>query len=228
MRRRWIALGLVGILLVVVGIAIGRRTADPQPDARGATIVTVTAPDTDALPPDETEAADAAIEYPRTPEGSVAAATEYVAALGGPAILDPLAVRATVMQIASVASRESLAEAYQSAAEQARARLGVSDATGPVVVRTTPVGYHVDGFHTDAATVSIWRVGIVGGGAATEARQSWRTETVSLVWEDDTWKIDALRSSPGPTPPLAGPPATPPGELAAAIPGFEEYANARP
>ena len=227
MRRRWIALGTTAILLLVIGVAIGRRTAEPEPDARGATIVTVSTPDVDVHRPEDRTPISAPDSYPRTLEGSVAAATEYVAALGGPIILDPVAVRATLMEIASSQSRESLASAYESAADQARERLGISGARA-VVVRTTAVGYRVDGFHPDAATVSIWRVGIVGGGPATDPRQSWRTETLSLVWEDDTWKVDAVRSLPGPTPPLAGPPATPPAELAAAIPSFEEYADARP
>lgn len=230
MHGRWIALGLAAILLLAIGVVIGRRTAEQAPSkARQAVTVTVSAPGVNTPQSESGDPPDARPNgYSRTPEGSVAAATAYVAALGGPVILDPIAVRATLIEIASSESREGLVHAYESAAAQARERLGVSTASDPVVVRTAPVGYRVDGFHPDAATVSIWRVGIVGGGARTEPGQSWRTETLSLVWEDGTWKIDALRSSPGPTPPLAGPAATPPAQLSAAIPRFEEYTRARP
>jgi hypothetical protein len=228
-RGRWLALGLAAILLLSIGVAIGRRTSgQASSDARRAT-VTVPAPGQESRQPESETPADAERSgYAPTPEGAVAAATAYVAALGGPAILDPAAVRTTITAIASSGSRDDLVRAYELAAAQARERLGVGTASDSVVLRTAPVGYRVDGFHPRAATVSIWRVGIVGSGATVEPRQSWRTETVSLVWEDGTWKVDAVRSSPGPTPPLAGPAATPPAELFAAIPRFEEFTRELP
>ena len=101
-----------------------------------------------------------------------------------------------------------------------RGKQGIKDMPEPViVVRAAPVGYRVAGYARDAATVSIWRVGVVGSGATVEPQQSWRTETVSLVWEGGTWKIASLRSTPGPTPPLAAA-ATPPAQLFAAVPEF--------
>lgn len=232
MRGRWLPLVLVAILLLAVGVAIGRRTGTSGSEARPTVTVTVSAAEAGTGSSAEESASTPNPQpsgFARTPEGAVAAATAYVAALGGPAILDPAAVRTTITAIASAGSRDDLVRAYELAAAQARERLGVGTSSDPVVVlRTAPVGYRVDGFHRRAATVSIWRVGIVGSGATVEPRQSWRTETVSLVWEDGTWKVDAVRSSPGPTPPLAGPAATPPAELFAAIPRFEEFTRELP
>ena len=227
MRGRWLAVGLAVLLVFAVGAGIGRRTTAPAPsDMREAVTVTVAPSADDARPPDTEAGTDTkAAGYARTPEGAVDAATAYVAALGGPAILDPAAMRRTLSAIASSASRDELVRAYEVAAAQARERLGVGATSSPVVLRTTPVGYRVDGFQRGAATVSIWRVGIVGSGLSVEPRQSWRTETVSLVWQDGTWKLEAVRSSPGPTPPLAGPAVTPPGDLAAAIPTFDAFTH---
>ena len=226
MLRRWLAFGLAGLLLLAIGLAFGRRTTGlDRPEARPAVTITVPEPATDrheletATPPDPRSPGGA-----RTPEGAASAATAYVAALGGPAILDPAAVRTTLTAIASAGSRDELVRAYQAAAARAREQLGVRTASDPAVVfRTAAVGYRVDGFHRDAATVSIWRVGIVGSGATVDPQQSWRTETMSLVWEDGTWKVDAVRSSPGPTPPRAGPAVTPPPELASVIATLEEF-----
>ena len=112
-------------------------------------------------------------------------------------------MRRRLTEITSSEAREGLVRAYVAAAEQARTQLGVGTAPEPVVIlRASPVGYRVDRFTPAAATVAIWRVGIVGSGATAEPQQSWRTETVSLVWEKKTWKVAALRSEPGPTPPL--------------------------
>jgi hypothetical protein len=229
-RRRWLWLALAAILLLAVGVAVGNRTA---PDAETTSTVTVTV---GALS-DETGATDEAPTTPepepssvsRTPEGAVTAATAYLRALDGPVILDPAAVRRVLTAIVSSESRADLIRAYEQAAGHAREQLGVDTGSDvDIVLRTALVGYRVDGFHPGAATISIWRVGIVGSDARVEPRQSWRTETVSLVWEDGTWKVDAVRSSPGPTPPLAGPAATPPADLFAAIPRFEEFKRGLP
>lgn len=215
-------LGLAALLLLAVGVAIGRRTTESlPPEARPAVTVTLPAPpaasrQSESQPPNRRSSAHA-----RTPDGAVAAASKYLDALSGPAILDSTTVRTTLTEIASSGSREGLIRAYAAAAEQARAHLGVG-AGAPVLFRTTPVGYRVDGFHRNAATVSIWRVGIVASGGTVEPQQSWRTETVALVWERGAWKVDAVRSLPGPTPPLAGR-ATPSTELLPAVQRFREF-----
>lgn len=218
------------MLLLAIGVAIGSRTTGSErPEARPAVTITVPVSATENHRPESDTPRDPRRSgYARTPEGAVVAATAYVAALGRPTILDPAAVRRTLTAIASAGSRDELVRAYESAAASAREQLGVHTASDPAVVfRTASVGYRIDGFHRNAATVSIWRVGIVGSGGTVEPRQSWRTETVSLVWEDGTWKVDAVRSSPGPTPPLAGT-ATAPPELFAAIPRFEEFTRELP
>jgi hypothetical protein len=230
-RGRWLPLVLVAILLLAVGVAIGRRTGTSGSEARPAVTVTVSAAEAGTASAEESASTPnpQPSGFARTPEGAVAASTAYVAALGGPAILDPAAVRTTITAIASAGSRDQLVRAYELAAAHAHERLGLGTSSSRIVIlRTAPVGYRVDGFHRGAATVSIWRVGIVGSGTTVEPRQSWRTETVSLVWEDGTWKVDAVRSSPGPTPPLAEPAATAPAELFAAIPRFEEFKRGLP
>jgi hypothetical protein len=228
--RRWLALGLASLLLLAIGLAIGRGTTESErPEARPAVTITVPAPASErGQPESETRPDPRPSGYARTPDGAVAAATAYVAELGGPNILDPAAMRRTLTAIASTTSRDNLVRAYESAASHARDQLGVRTATDPdIVLRASSVGYRVDGFQRATTTVSIWRVGIVGSSATVEPRQSWRTETVSLVWEDGTWKVDAVRSSPGPTPPLAGPAATP-AELFATMPRFEEFTRELP
>ena len=230
MRRSWIALGIAAVVLLAVGVALGRRIGGSEAaPARPVVTVTVPAPQAPGRRVARSESrSDATLaDYARTRGGAVEAATAYLGALDGPVLLDLAAVRRTVTAIASTDSRESLARGYELAARQVRDQLGVGTAPEPVVViRSAPVGYRVDDFSLRAATVSIWRVGIVGSGATVEPRQSWRTETVSLVWEDATWKVAALSSSPGPTPPLAVSVVTPPAELFVSIPEFEEFTRA--
>jgi hypothetical protein len=227
-RRRWLLFALAALFGFALGLVLGRKTAEPE--ALAPLTVTVTAPESDdAAPESEEPQAPETDGWTRTPEGAVAAARAYLTALAGPAIVDPAAARATLTAIASANSRDTLVRAYELAASQTREQLGIDSSSDPAhLLRTASVGYRIEGFHPDAATVSIWRLGIVGSGTAVAPRQSWRTETVSLVWEEGAWKLDALRSSPGPTPPLSGPGATPPAELAAALPTFEPFTDEHP
>ena len=230
MRRRrgtWLALVSAGVALLAAGVLTGGQLS---PSGPGTVSVTVTA----AAP--EVEGATGGAP-PRPPgdsppargrAGAVAAATTYLGALGGSALLDPAQLQRTLGSIASTAALRDLRRAYQQAALRAREQLGAGTTPKPVViVRAAPVGYRVDHFSPDVATISVWRVGVVGSGATVEPQQSWRTETVSLVWEDGAWKVAALRSSPGPTPPLGTTPATA-SDLFTSIPQFEEFRAAVP
>ena len=228
-RRSWLALSIAATLLLAIGAAIGARGSS---ETRTTETLTVTVSTTDsprAAPSETTRGVGGASGYARTSQGAATAATAYVGALDGPALLDASRLRTTLAAIASAESRAALVQAYEQAATQTRERLGVGTAPEPVLIlRAVPVGYRIDRFTRDAATVSLWRVGIVGSGASVEPQQSWRTETVSLVWERGGWKVASFRSSAGPTPPLAPSAATPASQLFATVPEFEELKHARP
>ena len=230
-RRSWLALSLAAILLLAIGAAIGARGS---PETRTTETLTVTVSTTEdsarAVP---SEATRGAAQPPATPEraqGAAAAATAYVGALDGPALLDAPRLRTTLARdrLGGVTRRRSFGRT-----SRPRRRRASSSASEPPRNRSSSFGpsrsgYRIDRFTPDAATVSLWRVGIVGSGATVEPQQSWRTETVSLVWERGDWKVASFRSSPGPTPPLAPSAATPASELFATVPEFEELKHARP
>lgn len=212
-----------GALLLAIGIAIGTRVGSS--DGRAPAPATVAGSD-EATPAPSDERAGAG---DRTHAGAVVAATAYVGALDGSAILDAERLHRTLTAVASADALPGLIQAYEQAASLTRERLGVGTAPEPIViVRAAPVGYRVDEFTRDTATVSIWRVGIVGSGATMEPRQAWRTETVTLVWERAEWKVASFRSTPGPTPPLGPSAVVPAADLFTSIPQFEEFHGALP
>jgi hypothetical protein len=223
-RRRWILRGLAGVVLVAVGIAIGSRIAAPK--GTGNT-TTAGGPSPRAAP---SPARTKAMRSPHTVAGAVAAAAASVQLLDGPALLHSIRIRRLVNRLAASNVRDGLARAYEQGAAQARARLAADSVPAPVVIlRAALVGYRIDSFTPSAATVAVWRVGIVGSGATVPPQQSWRTETVSLVWEHRAWKVASYASAPGPTPPLptvVG--ATTAGDLFAEIPRFREFSHALP
>jgi hypothetical protein len=219
-RRRRLATAGVAVALVAVGVAIGSRLTAPREKVASPATVTVTSSSpTPSAPTAEPTRASA-----------VTAAATYVTELDGSILLDSTRLRAVVNRIASAQARPSLVTAYEQAAAQARERLSLGTVPTPVVIlRAAPVGYRVDSYSPRSATISIWRVGIIGSGASVDPQQSWATETVTLVWESGRWKVAGFSSSPGPTPPLpTGAAATPRGELFRTVPGLEEFASAAP
>lgn len=166
----------------------------------------------------------------RTSAGAVAAAAQSITAFDGGVLLNPARLRAVVARIASASARARLVDAFDEASSQTQAKLGADTAPRPVIVlRSVPVGYRIEQLSPDKATVAVWYVGVVGSGATVQPQQSWRTQVVSLVWENDAWKVTGFESSPGPTPPLSTTEvAGTPGELFAAIPQFKEFAHAEP
>ena len=221
-RRRWALRALGAAALVAVGIAIGTRIAGPK-QTEAITTVTRAAPspETPTMPATHDE---------RTPAGAVAAAATSVQLLDGPALLDSARVQRIVDGLAALSARGALARAYAQGAAQARSKLGVDSVPAPVVIlRAAPVGYRIESFSRAAATVDIWCVGVVGSGATVQPQQSWRTETVSLVWERGAWKVAAFASSAGPTPPLTASTATTTAnDLFTEVPRFKEFSRELP
>lgn len=225
-RRSGLVLGgLVAALgLFALGIALGSRTAS---SAGTSASPAESAVDLGAA---ERPSRSPASSSARSRAGAVAAAAGSVTAFDGDVLLEPARLRAVVSRIASRAARQDLLAAFAMASAQTRAKLGADTAPEPVIVlRSMPVGYRVERFSPDEATVSIWYVGIVGSGATVYPQQSWRTQLVELVWEAGAWKVSSFASSPGPTPPLpSNENAAEPGELFAAIPRFQEFERALP
>lgn len=222
--RRAFGFVAAALVLVGIGIAIGSRIASPRGAAEPAVkTIAVTTTNPAASPPARPSPAP-------TRAAAVAAAAHSITAFDGDVLLHPTRLRAVVARIASTESRAELTAAFNEASVQTRTKLGAGTAPAPVIVlRSVPVGYRIERFSSGSATVAVWYVGIVGSGATVQPQQSWRTQVVSLVWEEGAWKVDSFRSSTGPTPPLST--AEVPGsagELFATIPGFQEFAHDEP
>ena len=224
--RRAFGFVAAALVLVGIGIAIGSRLASPREAAeRGGAATTIAVTTTDAAPSPTVRASAVP-----TRAGAITAAARSITAFDGVVLLHPARLRAVVGRIASTESRAELTAAFDEASARTRAKLGAGTAPAPVsVLRSVPVGYRIEQFSKRGATVAVWYVGIVGSGATVQPQQSWRTQVVSLVWENGAWKVNSFRSSDGPTPPLstAEVPASA-GELFATVPRFQEFARAEP
>jgi hypothetical protein len=218
-----LAAALGALTLLTIGIVIGSRFASTQATAVATPAALSDAEDADPPRPATRSTA-------RTRAGAVRAAALSITAFDGEVLLEPARLRALVSRIASRTARPQLIAAFSEASAQTRAKLGADTVPRPVIVlRSVPVGYRVEHFSPDEATISVWYVGIVGSGATVQPQQSWRTQLVELVWQSGTWKVRSFASSQGPTPPLSSSDALDePGDLFATIPSFEEFDRAEP
>ena len=214
-----------GFVVLAVGIGLGTRLVSAGESSRRVGVERA-APATSAAPePGRPRTASSA----HTRSGAVEAAARSITAFAGDVLLDPVGLRALVARIASSASRARLTEAFEEASAQTRAKLGLDTVPRPVIVlRAAPVGYRVEHYSPREATVAVWYVGVVGSGATVQPQQSWRTQTVALVWEQGAWKVSSFASSAGPTPELTTQQAAAPGELFTAIQRFTDFQHAGP
>jgi hypothetical protein len=211
------------LVLVGIGVAIGTGITSSR-RTTAASIATVTLTNPARRPPAHRPPASPA----PTRASAAAVAAQSITAFDGEVLLHPSRVEAIVTRIASANSRKSLLAAFERASAQTREKLGAGTAPYPVVVlRSIPVGYRLVRYSAHEATVDVWYVGIVGSGATIQPQQSWRTQTVSLVWENNAWKVSSFATAAGPTPPLstAEIPGTP-AQLFGTIPLFKEFSSA--
>lgn len=147
------------------------------------------------------------VGYPQTAAGARAAATQYVATLGGELMLDPsrrdLALAAVTQDgrpTPDVAARWST----RPNAERATGALHAQQTGLPLIAAAAPVLAKLTAYDGDTATVAVWATAVLATDRLGSLDQAWATETVTLVWDGD-WKLAAYDSSPGPVPALHQP-----------------------
>ena len=180
---------LAGVVVLGIGIAIGSRittrTQTAPPTAQPATQPTT--------PSSATETRSPTARSAHTSAGAAVAAAGSITAFDGNVLLDPQRLRTVVERIAAPSARSRSRREFEQASMQTRSELGVGAAPRPVVVlRSAPVGYRIETYSPTRAQVAVWYVGIVGSGATVTPQQSWRTQIVSLVWNNGAWKVTAL------------------------------------
>lgn len=161
----------------------------------------------DDLPAAPQPAAVAVAPASRDEAGAVAAAVEYLSIYGSEVMFYAPARRAALSEIISDERREAVLQETDRAYALAARTLGV-DASGQsplgtLVARLVPVGVDVVDLEPSRATVSVWAtslLGVSGPGSTVPVQESWSTERVELVWEDDRWLWWDVTHADGPAP----------------------------
>jgi hypothetical protein len=245
---------LLAVVLFLGGLVVGRATMTRGQPAAAAPATTAPAgatpsptvaatPGTAAAAPAEAAAtsrvgprrveAGVGVGYARSEQGAVAAAANYTRALSSSLILDEARRRAAIDALAAPRARARLQKTFDQAVASLRAGFGVSGAAAEraqVLLRGTPVGWRVEAYDEDRATVAIWVTSVAGSLGGTDGpvpvREGWGTTTVKLRWADDDWKQVDSTTTDGPVPIADVAPPTAAGELVSKANEFKEFTYA--
>jgi hypothetical protein len=249
---------LLAVVLFLGGLLVGRATTRATgagaPAAAPATAAVTPAPGGAATPAGtaattpQAQAGEAAatgrvgpqrvvddvpVGYQHSEQGAVAAAANYAKVLSSELILDKSSRRAA---IAALAAPETLAR-QQRAFDQAVASLtkglgvGAAGATdGTVLLRAVPVGWRLEEYTGNRATVAIWVTSVLGslngptGGVPVQ--EGWGTTTVQLRWVGGDWKQLQSTTTEGPAPVADSATPTAPSQLIPEAQEFKEFTYA--
>lgn len=164
--------------------------------------------------------------FPRTREGAVAAAANFVCT--GQALLDmdPLGAEEAVRQMAAAAAADD--QVRITMAGLRRTREALAEGSGAVVFRQAAIAFRLEAWSPQRARVAVWNVGVLSRDGIAPPQAGWAVSTFDLVWERADWKVWGETISPGPAPVLndSVAPATS-AQLASALDGFTDFGGHR-
>jgi hypothetical protein len=70
-----------------------------------------------------------------------------------------------------------------------------------------PIAYRVLSYDGSRAVIKSWGVAVVASDTGIVPRAGWGTTTTTAVWHGGDWKVDQVRSQPGPVPAATGTPS---------------------
>jgi hypothetical protein len=227
-RSRWLKIGggaLAGVVLLAAGFGVGRLSA-PVAGSGGQQHASVSG----QSGPGPTRVENGVpVGYAHTPEGAVAAATNYLTVVDGQLITQPDKYRAAIDALAAPASQPSLrrnAEKDMKVLQDGVGLLSYAQQGRQVIFRAMPLAYHVDRYDGRESQVSIWAEGFIGVDGALSVRESWTTSSVTVSWTGTDWKLVSIApptaASQGPAP-MTGQPQVQTADLPTQLKTYRSY-----
>ena len=240
-NARLIAGVAVGVALLAGAFALGRASAPPTvatttPEASpadGAPAAPGRAPAEDADPGSAQPAPasgpvgvrnDVPVGYARSEDGAVAAATGYLSAIGDKRAFNRSWRETAYRTMADPATVDDLLASVAASYERIDGDLGLGDAAaydGSILAVTVPVGYRVDDYTEDRASITVWAAGWVTRLSGPQLPLRAQSSTMELTWVESDWKLTAVTGIEPLDPPGVAAPVT--DEAFSQMRGFNAY-----
>ena len=215
-RRPEILAVLAGALVVLIGwVAFGGSPRD-QRSMPGTSRTGRTTRDAPNLPP-----ALRTVPTLLSRAGAVQAATRYLAELSAAGVSGSGRARRVVEAATTGSLQAKLLKALPGVAGAIQARLTGSRSAD--VFAGWPLGFRVERFAASQAMVALWHLDVGASSALELMTAQYTTTTYSLRWINGMWRVYAVSSVPGPTPPSASAPAVEVDQFAREINGLSRY-----
>jgi hypothetical protein len=185
MRRRLLVAALVCLPLASACGAHG----GPSPTSSAHNPPSLAAP----APP-----AAAAPSGDRSEAGARAAAIAYATASQDWLYLSDADIDRQVRALATPAAASSLSA--QMVANLGAARDALAASTGRVWWLVRPLASNVERFDGTTARVDVWTVTVLSATGVALPQADWMRVGVELSWVDTSWRVQAVDTTPGPTP----------------------------
>lgn len=196
------------VTALVSGLLLGRMSLAPEPEPVVTQRVMTAATLEDPGPRDAI--AGVPVGYDRSAEGAAAAATGYTLTLADKRAFNPAWREAAYRTIATPDAYPALTQSAQPSFDRIADDLRLDEAAaydGSVQAVTVPLGYRVDAYHSDRATVTVWAAGWLVRPRGSHLPLRARTMTFELLWTDGDWKIgDVSANEPLDPPGVTVPP----------------------
>lgn len=202
-RTSWLRGAVAGFLVLVIGFVAGRASVDPVVAPDGVHRRLAISRTQESKGPRQADVGSAR----RTRAAAVSAATAYVLALDGPALLDPTRRQKLIERIGAEEARRDLEDSLGRVASLLSDRLGLTPGVlddDSFVWRVVPAGWQIVSYDGKRAEVAIWATGVAMVHGRLLAPQAWRTTFVDVLWERGDWRLVGFRSEAGPEPPALG------------------------
>jgi hypothetical protein len=164
------------------------------------------------------------VGYQHSPQGAVAAASNYLSFLNSPTILmDQDKLQGGLAKIAAPSSQnfvketESAAQTDRQAFEQA----GTTQA-GPMAYENPQFGYRLTSYDQKRTRVVIWGMGMFGNASNTPPQGGFGNTALDLSWANGDWKLTNFSNEPGLVP-RTGQTPTPPDQFVAQVQQFRGF-----
>jgi hypothetical protein len=199
-RRRRILIGVAVTAALTAGAALlsaTRPSSHDTPPTVGRAD-RADAPTTVSTPTD----GDGSGAFAQDRDGAASAAVAYAGASQRWLYLPDAEIREAVAGVATPDGAEELAEEVVADVTTARERLGVSP--GRVWWLVRPLAWNVERYSPAKAQVSVWTVTVLSAVEVATPQAEWMTVSIDLAWVEGGWRVEDIRSTPGPTP-MTGP-----------------------
>ena len=209
------AAGLFAIGFVASGVLTRSPTRDPFPPAP---------PVVGAPRPSSGPASGAAQGQDRTEQGARTTAIALATASQDWLYMNDQQIDRSVRAIATASAGSSLSR--ETVADLRTARDALAKSPSRVWWLVRPLASRVERFDPGAARVVVWTVTVLSAAGVALPQADWVRVTVDLLWESDSWRLQAINDVPGPTP-MTGTKDRPwqPEPFDTALAGFERVSS---